>query len=191
MVDLKELVTRIRALLAAAETAGRLGLDPGARNRVESALHHIDKTERMLDAFLQGEAPASDGDGWLRIFGVMQALVVEQDAVAHLVKDLEVGDEIALEWKHRELRRGAVGHPVQRKDGIRSHITSGSDPAFRSFSLRTVFADGRPDATEQVEVPVLIRAQRELVAQALFLVLQSLSRGRDGTERSKGQGDTQ
>ena len=50
-----------------------------------AAMDIVDDVDLALDAYLRNSFPADDGEKYLRIYGVLQALFVQQDALGHLV----------------------------------------------------------------------------------------------------------
>jgi hypothetical protein len=160
------------------------------RNIIVSAAHHIRKTASIFDAFLEADRPESPGGGWLRVFGVLQALIVQQDAIRHLLDVLDISVEPEREWEPiRELRRGAVGHPVERNDRIRSHLTTTDDFSFRSLVLHTDYSDGRPETRTFVDLSILIQDQIAMTGRALDIVLEKIRRTQDDFRVTADEGD--
>src|SRR5712691_6858602 len=83
-----------------------------------SALDVIGDTELAVDAYLQAGLDRSDGARYLSIYGLLQALYTQQDAVSHLHKALQVKFvTISSDWREypairkvRDIRNRAIGH---------------------------------------------------------------------------------
>ncbi len=93
----------------------------------------IDTIEDTCEALLNFEAEGigdSNGEKYLRLYGVFQAVFIQQSAIEHLCKSLvkpfpkikDISDRIDVveanfpNWHFlRELRNMAVGHPIEYK----------------------------------------------------------------------------
>ncbi|MBI2640197.1 MAG: hypothetical protein HYW90_04920 [Candidatus Sungbacteria bacterium] len=87
-----------------------------------SCMDMVEDTEVAIDAFAEKEKPEK-GEVYLEIFGLLQALFLQQDAALHLAEALEfeVGiDEYPRLKEIREIRNDAVGHPTKRGNPVRS-----------------------------------------------------------------------
>lgn len=87
-----------------------------------SCMDMVEDTQVAIDAFGKKEKPTK-GEVYLEIFGLLQALFLQQDTVLHLAEALEfeVGiDEYPRLKEIREIRNDAVGHPTKRGNPVRS-----------------------------------------------------------------------
>jgi hypothetical protein len=151
----------------------------------------IGDTEWALDAYLATPAvKPSAGDCYLRTYGVLQALVLQQDAVQHLGEALGVQAELPGELKGiREVRNNAVGHPTRRggapgKAFNRIARISLSSFGFEMMTLRP----GRAPEISPINVPDLIASQRKTIEgllQQLILHEEKL----ESTHRQKFRDD--
>jgi hypothetical protein len=84
------------------------------------AIDIIDDVESAFDAYVANEFPTETGERYLRIYGAMQGLSLQQDAVRDLVKAINPTKKIELNdvlKDIREARHASVGHPTQLKRG--------------------------------------------------------------------------
>jgi hypothetical protein len=90
-------------------------------NIVVAALDALGDSELALAAYLNGR-PSSDGEAYLRLYGVLQAVIVEQDAISHLTDELAkkgTASSLLDRGKFKAIRRLRIkvaGHPVLTKD---------------------------------------------------------------------------
>lgn len=143
-----------------------------------SSMDAIGDTEAAIAAFESSDDRNTVGERYLVIYGLLQALFVQQDAVHHFC------DSIGFIWRPRdtpriheirELRNDCVGHPTNRtrSSNHRSfhHIVQISLTAF-GFSLLS-FESGNI-TTRTVQLGDLIRDQRRLILDILTQAVSSL-----------------
>jgi hypothetical protein len=84
----------------------------------------IDDVDSAMAAYLKNEFPTDTGEKYLRIYGAMQGLFLQQDALLDLIKAIHPTKEICLNdvlKDIREARNASVGHPTQlRRKGVLS-----------------------------------------------------------------------
>jgi hypothetical protein len=145
--------------------------------QIVACLDVIGDTELALDAFLGAATRPSRGEWYLAIYGALQALVLQQDAVSHLGEALQIGyspDSTLREI--RELRNDAVGHATRRgaapgrSFSALSRMTLSRD----TFTILTTTRDPFENHFHKVELPPLIRNQKTIIAAALAAFLKEL-----------------
>lgn len=112
------------------------GHDPRHQNRLIAdrfiwhqtwvAMDIVNDTESALDAYLNNEFPTDAGEQYLRVYGALQALFVQQDALFDLVSAIHPSMTIKLTdvlKDIREARNSSVGHPTQlrRQGSVSAH----------------------------------------------------------------------
>ncbi len=163
--------------------------------QVCSALDTIEDCNLAIDAYLSDSKSLDAGHLYLHIYGLLQVLFVQQDAVHNLCEALKVEDMISRfpRLKEiREIRNDTVGHPTKRDRNTKQ----GSKKIFYCFisriSLRFegfeyMIADPFGKAEfKQVSIPRLIADQRNYLSESLSLVWDELmSRDKEIKERFK------
>jgi hypothetical protein len=86
----------------------------------------VDDVDSALAAYLDNEFPEETGEKYLRIYGAMQGLFIQQDALLDLIKAIHPAKGICLNdvlKDIREARNASVGHPTQlkRKGALSAH----------------------------------------------------------------------
>src|SRR5918999_92257 len=88
-------------------------------NRLTSSLDVLGDTELAFDAYLEHlHEPATTGELYILLYGVLQALFIQQDAVENMMESL--GLRYALHpilEAIREARNDSTGHPTKRRKG--------------------------------------------------------------------------
>lgn len=86
----------------------------------------IDDVDSAMNAYLNNEFPTDMGERYLRVYGAMQGLFIQQDALLDLIKGIHPAKDIRLNdvlKDIREARNASVGHPAQlkRKGALSAH----------------------------------------------------------------------
>ncbi len=152
-------------------------------NQFRSSLDAIRQTHRAIEAYNHSNGELTDDQRYLAIYGLLQALVVQQDAICHLTealgtKPVHMNRHKRLE-EIRNIRNWTVGHPtkIDRYDTHSHHAIQRPQLGRGGFSLYSAFDDGREQYT-YVPLLQLARLQRRVVSRVLRDILKELnSRG--------------
>ena len=153
--------------------------DSAAWNQLCSSLDAIGDTELAFDAYAALPEPSDEGTTYILVYGILQALVLQQDAVRHVAEALSIPfDPDPLLTEIREVRNSSVGHPTKRRGETRTHFISRITMSKGGFQLLTVRPDHGPAEFRSVSIPALISTQRAQLLSVLDEVLKVL-RARD------------
>jgi hypothetical protein len=183
MTQTQELESRIRDFINEPWRNALLYKDKAAWGMCCCALDVIGDTELALEAYLHREAPALEpgnrdtGNLYITIYGVLQVLFVQQDAVEHLAEALRCPHERSATLKSiRETRNDAIGHPTKRehrKQG-KAFISISRITMFRSgFQMMTQQANGSHEM-KQVNLPEMVELQRTEIGAAMLRIATKL-----------------
>jgi hypothetical protein len=144
-------------------------------NQLCSSLETLRQTEAAVEAFARFEGEIGSGGHFLALYGVLQALVLQQDAVCHLQEAL--GDVSKSVISNRQLqdvrtiRNWSVGHPtkVDRRDTL-SHHKIRRPRLGRGFELVSAFDDGTHQY-RYVSIADLVRTQKLALGRLLRKML--------------------
>jgi hypothetical protein len=159
----------------------RLRTQVARYNQLCSCIDTLRQTESAVEAFARFEGEIGSGGHFLALYGVLQALVLQQDAVCHLQEAL--GDVSKSVISNRQLqnvrtiRNWSVGHPtkVDRRDSL-SHHKIRRPRLGRGFELVSAFDDGRQQYA-YVSIADLVRTQKLALGRLLrkmILLLESI-----------------
>jgi hypothetical protein len=145
-----------------------------------SSLDVIEDTELAIASYEAGESRTSDGSRYLAVYGLLQALFVQQDAVFNLCESLGIPESLGnyprLE-EIREVRHDSVGHPTKRarKRGHPTsyHFISRATLRPDGFDLLSQYSDGELKRTT-VSITGLVADQRRYVDDVLQAVIRTL-----------------
>jgi hypothetical protein len=134
-----------------------------------------------MEAYLGNAFPQGEGEKYIRVYGILQVLVVQQDAARHLIASLGLPALIhaALgEIKYiREIRIESIGHPTEKrtKGGHSYHFISRATMHKEGFQLMSC----RPNKQfefKDINIPGLIAKQRQAISGILSQVLGELKK---------------
>lgn len=87
---LSELKSEIRHFINLPRRQHELLANPASWNTLCSALDVIGDTELALEAYVKWERRPEDGEKYLLVYGALQVMEVQQDAVKYICETLEV-----------------------------------------------------------------------------------------------------
>ena len=191
MPTIGELEEQIRDLINHSRRNSELRQDAGLFSQLCSSLDVIGDTDLALRDYLESEQLSpSQGMRYLLSYGVLQALVLQQDAVQHLAESLGVAYHAPKELLEiRDVRNNSVGHPTKRGPAPSrafNHI-SRATMSWKGFDLLTFRSSGGPEM-ESIDLPGLIETQRRLLAAALLGIAEA-ERSREQDHRRRYRSD--
>jgi len=152
-----------------------------------AALDTIGDTALAVRSYRRLRPTRDPGLKYLRLYGLFQALFLQQDAVFFLCKVAGGPVEVVQhadpgKWATglpalrtaRGLRNDATGHPVLRTKGRTSHLISRPMLGSRGLLLIRFAADQKP-VFVSVHIAEIIRRQCEALAGVLVAVLAHLA----------------
>jgi len=124
--DVHTLMSWVRDFIQHPRRLGPLIEDEPGWNVLTSAMDHISDTEEAIESYL-ANTDESVGTRYLVLYGVLQAMYMQQDALEGLVRLLTAEGKYKIEQEPeaariRQVRHDAVGHPTkQGGTGIKSN----------------------------------------------------------------------
>ncbi len=153
----------------------------GSWGMLVSSLDIIGDTEQSFDSYNILPEPKTNGEKYLIIYGVLQSLFIQQDAVSNLFAALGMDYTVSPHLKTiREIRNHSSGHPteVKRKKKhayefrIFNHILRLS-MTIRMFKLGMFDESGKLTSLD-INLPKLVEEQRDVLGSELLFVLETL-----------------
>jgi hypothetical protein len=180
MTPIHEVESQVRDFINAPRRQTILLGNPAAWGMLCSSLDVIGDTELAIDAYLTGaqqpnaQQASDDGQNYLTLYGILQVLFVQQDAVEHISKALGIEytpDSVLADI--RETRNDAIGHPTNRRGGKFFNFISRQSLSLTHCTLLTMPATGEAQF-RNIDVPKMITDQRRAVLAALTSVVAKL-----------------
>jgi len=115
MQPLHRLTSWIRDYTQDPRHSARLTLHEFSWYQLCTALDTVDDTEEAMRAYLSGDFPVDCGEQYLRIYGILQALYVQQDSLNDLITAVHPATQIKVKDLLKDVRLArnwSVGHPT-------------------------------------------------------------------------------
>jgi hypothetical protein len=181
MPAISDLEHELREIINSPRKQYSLLQDTAIWNTICSCLDVIGDIELCFSSYItMGRWPEiSEGASYLMVYGSLQALFIQQDAIKHLAEALNISFSPNPKLQLiREIRNDSVGHPTKRGSGkgraynFISRITLGP----YGFQLMTTFSDGSEPKFTHVDILSLIATQQEVVTGVLQTIIDELKR---------------
>jgi len=145
-------------------------------NQLCSSLDVIGDCDLAISAYENTEFNKRDGDKYLKLYGLLQAIFVQQDAVRNLWEALEIGSkfELGAELKRiRDMRNNSIGHPT--KTFSKSyHFISRITIEKSGFKLMSC-SNNKTDFID-INILEIIKKQKNLLSDKLNIMLEYLKK---------------
>ncbi len=143
-----------------------------------TAMDIIDDVDSAMTAYLENEYPTDSGERYLRVYGALQGLFLQQDALLDLIRTIHPAKEIRLNdvlKDIREARNACIGHPTQlkRKGALSAHGIVQNSMCKDGFQLHS-YPEKDGKVFEFVPVRELIEKQRAEAVRILSEVIYDL-----------------
>lgn len=148
------------------------------RSQLKSCLDAIGDSELAIAAYSAGEFGVSDGVRYLAVYGLLQALFIQQDAVRYLCESLGMPNPLnnyPRLKEIREIRNASIGHPTKKDRPKPTSYHFISRPTLRrsGFQLLSILSEGN-FRFEDVSIPDLVADQRTNLSEILTSVIGKL-----------------
>jgi ribosomal protein S15P/S13E len=147
-------------------------------NQLCSSLYVIEDSDLAINAYLNREFSQDDGEKYLRIYGLLQALFLQQNAVEHLCESLGIKSNSNSNEKLREIREirnDSVGHPTKRWKCGSYHFISRITIKKSGFQLVSHNKNGET-SFKDIIVQDLVNEQNKCLSKVLEKVINTLEK---------------
>lgn len=175
MKKIYELESKIRDLINSPRKQYSLLQDLALWNQLCSSLDVIGDTELAIESYFKDAFPKNSGSKYLLIYGILQCLFLQQDAVKHMAEVLGLQfEKDSLLTRIREIRNKSIGHPTKKENGkdISSHFIVRYSINKNGFTLMSVA--GNNSQFLDVDISGLISTQKEIHINALEEIIKKL-----------------
>jgi len=150
-------------------------------NQLCASLDAIEDTKLAIDSYVAIESGNDNGQLYLLVYGVLQALFLQQDAVNNLCEALVIPVEHSKYPKLKEIRKirnDSIGHPTKRdqsKGKHSYHHISRISLTLNGFDLMSYFIDGKFE-TKYIAIKECITDQEKYLNDILSALIENLKR---------------
>lgn len=176
-MSIAELERKIRDFINSPRRQSTLLCKREGWNKLCSSLDLIGDTELALGAYPSLSPTKGDGASYLIVYGILQTLLLQQDAAKNIAEVLDIKIKLPKELqKIRMIRNSAAGHPgAQKENGItKSCFISRHSLSSHSFELMTAYSDDKDYEMSHVVIPQLLSTQNTYVGELLEKVIKEL-----------------
>ena len=145
-------------------------------NQLCSSLDVIGDSDLAISAYINSEFGTDDEEKYLRLYGVLQALFLQQDAVTNLCESLGLPNNLTSYPKLKEIRdirNDSIGHPTKRGNHKSYHFISRASITKTGFQLISDYGNNKT-TFEDISVIDLIEEQRKYLSEILKKVINVL-----------------
>lgn len=134
--------------------------------QIITSLDVFEDTELAIQHYLENNSIGDDGVNYLTVYGVLQSLFLQQDAIEHLSKALDLKYQNNPKLQNiRNIRNDSIGHPTNRKN---KYFISISRPTLSTKGFEYIIrTPDKPSKFVSVYLPDLITEQRVTVDKIL------------------------
>jgi hypothetical protein len=184
MSEIVNNIQKIREYINSSRKRSLLIRNKYSWNQLCSSLDIVEDTELAIEEYLNVKEVKTDGLKYLFVFGIMQVLFVQQDAIINMAESLGLEVKFDTDLKNiREIRNDSVGHPTKRGKGLKTkyNFIFRAYISHRNLSLMTVSPSEVEDTKfYHYQIDKLISSQSRSVNNLLLELITML----DNEEKS-------
>jgi hypothetical protein len=174
--ELIELEERIRKFINIGRHQVQLLKVSNKWNQICSSLDVIGDTVFSVEDYVTTPYPSRDGLRYIYTYGILQALFIQQDAVAHLLEAFDVPYSPSKElMEAREIRNSAIGHPTKQNLRKKWHFNYVSRITLSKSGFTLLRASDGSDQFVDVDLMSMIQMQFDEVAKILTALQTKLN----------------
>ncbi len=179
---IRKLENQIRQLINNPQKHYELRQNKALFSQLCSSLDVIEDTEDAIMAYSEQDFGEEDKPShYLAVYGLLQAIYVQQDAVINLCESLGIKDKVNNYPKLkeiREIRNDTVGHPTKRDQQkgkpVSYHHISQTTLNKSGFTLASYFSDGSQVQFRDIKISELIVEQNRFISTILATLASNL-----------------
>jgi len=149
-------------------------------NKLWTSMDAIDDTQVAINNYSNLPSFDANNGGHLYIYGLMQALNIQQDAANNLLnalfnKTVDFKAEYPELYEIREHRNNAIGHPTNRGNDKSFHFIGRASISKKGFMLASYYPKtGEKSKFEEIDIIKCIKTQNRLVTTILNETMKKL-----------------
>lgn len=149
-------------------------------SKLWTSLDVIEDSQQAINDYLNLPEFNSNSRGYLYIYGVLQAINLQQDALKNLSgalfnEKIDFKENYPKLYKIREYRNDSIGHPTNRGNGKSFHYIGRPSIKKKGFKLISYYPKtGEQTKIEDINILECIEIQNSLVAEKLKETMKNL-----------------
>jgi len=175
--SIHDLMNQVRDFVNNPRKHYQLRQSTGLFSQLVSALDTIEDAEEAIKSF-PTITIGSTGTLYLGIYGLLQAMFLQQDAAIHLCEALNIQESLANYPKLkeiREIRNDSIGHPTKRDrpKPTSYHQISRVSMSQQGFKLLSHYGDGSRQFRD-ISIPDMTAVQMQFISEMLVRIIGEL-----------------
>lgn len=178
-MEIKLLESKIRDFIDNPRRRAILQKDSASWNELGSALDILGDTQLAIESYPKFEQVKSPGECYILIYGILQALLIQQDAVKSICKLFKIKFNLPKPLVEiRKIRNSSSGHPISQKEYnvIKSSFINRWSMSSSAFQIIDVFSNGEEHKNQFISIPDLITVQNEHISEILEQIVTELNK---------------
>ncbi len=149
-------------------------------SKLWTSLDVIEDSQQAINDYLSLPEFNSNSRGYLYIYGVLQGINLQQDALKNLSgalfnEKIDFKENYPKLYKIREYRNDSIGHPTNRGNGKSFHYIGRPSIKKSGFKLISYYPKtGEQTKIEDINILECIEIQKTLIAEKLNEVMKNL-----------------
>ena len=176
-MNISELNRKIRDFINAPRRQSGLLSKRAGWNKLCASLDLVGDTELAIEAYPTLCKTEGDGASYLIVYGIMQTMLLQQDAAKHIADVLNIKIKLPKELQQiRIIRNSTAGHLGMQKEKrvVKSCFISRLSLSPISFELMTAYSDDKDYEMTHISIPRLLETQRQYLGEFLEKVIAEL-----------------
>lgn len=178
-MTVENLEDRIREFINSGRRQATLLKNLTTWNKLCSSLDIVGDTQLAIRSHSQLQDIKDEGASYLIIYGTLQAMLLQQDAVKHIGDALDIKVKRPKELENiRVIRNSSVGHPAHQTENnlSKSSFIVRTSISPNGFQLMIVYSGDREYEFQNISIPKLIKTQEQYIIEVLLKVINELER---------------
>lgn len=179
MENINALEGRIRDFINSGRRQYNLLQSSATWNKLCSSLDLIGDTQVAIDSYSQIVNTEGIGASYLIVYGILQTLLLQQDAARHIGEALGIKLKLPKNLEEiRVIRNSAAGHPAhQMENGLsKSCFITRNSISPTGFDLTTVYSGDKEYKMSYVSIPFLLETQHIYIREMLSKIVTELEK---------------
>ncbi|MEC4852677.1 MAG: hypothetical protein SAJ12_16975, partial [Jaaginema sp. PMC 1079.18] len=178
-MEINFLESRIRDFINSPRKQAILQKDAASWNKLSSALDVVGDTQLAIESHSKFEQVTNYGECYIVIYGILQALLIQQDAVKAICEVLEIRYKLPEQLiKIRKVRNSSSGHPIYQTENkvVKSSFIDRCFMSSSAFHIIDVFSNDEESKRQFISIPDLIIVQNKHISEKLEQIIKELER---------------
>ena len=178
MEDIGGLIQKLREYVNSPRKQNILLRDRNKWNKLCASMDAIEDSSFAISEYIKDlERKESLGFTYVIVYGILQAMILQQDSLMTISESLNIKSEQSTELKEvKEIRNSSIGHPVREKGKtfVSANYIQQMGMTIKSFTMMTFDPLKADPIFKNVFIPEMLSRQNVVISKELENILTSL-----------------